>query len=281
MTDQDSYHNISEIRRVRNLPTKELAEYFLANEKIVAAIFEYIKLNDANKVRQLADMCFEKQQFNSAFKGYEFLNDREKMFQAAIGEQDEYLRGELLGDYLGKNTKKALNDQVENWLKTKNCNNMKTVGNIIPTVNMAYNLIHQYDVGIAIAKGGLWPAFIFELQGLPIYVAQPHKKTRSLTWKTPIDDQTLKDKKVLVIDKDVETGKTAWKVYDELSKYKPSQIGIALASNPITEISGTYGTLSQNIPSEYKKIHFQNEFTYEHFDKATQNLENRLLNSNQ
>lgn len=95
----------------------------------------------------------------------------------------------------------------------------------------AYNqLCDDFDLGVAIAKDGLWLGYHFDLLGFPTKAVKMHRKGKSATFET-IDDLTREDvegKRILLFDNDVVTGRTTKKMVKELQKHNPAKIGLLL-----------------------------------------------------
>jgi hypoxanthine phosphoribosyltransferase len=265
----------------RKIQEKHWANKATQNAHYIASLDKAIVQKDSELVRHFSEECYKQELYYTAFTGFEFLKDRPGMFKAALGEYNsdatKVLFHQMLTAYLGNNTIDKIETNVNQWIKEKNCKAQLLRGEIIPQINMAYNLAREYDIGVAIANGGLLPGFFFEQSGLPVEVAEFHRRSRSdkVTWKTNVNQDTFKGKKVLVMEKDVVTGKTATRVLNEIMKHNPYQVDIALALNPISSQFGI-GCFEQNIPAEYKNKYFPNSFAYMWFDKAVTELEKNL-----
>ena len=249
---------------------------------LMHALETHIEMKNEALVRETAQTCLEQELFYTAFKGFEFLKDRPGMLTSALGEVNsdftKVLFYTMLRAYIGKDTIEQIDTKLNQWLERKNCIGARTLGNLPPEINIAHNLAGEYDVGVAVANGGLLSGFFFENYGLPVKVAETHRKTRSnkIQWKTPIDESAFKDKHVLVIENDIVTGKTAARIIQELSKYKPAQVDIALNLNPLTNESAGIGCRAENIPNGYSNRYFPKSFDYNRFDVAIAKLEQSL-----
>ncbi len=74
----------------------------------------------------------------------------------------------------------------------------------------AEELVPSYDVGIGIAKKGLWLSFIFSLFDLPTFDLMVMRTGDSRVYcpMDPIFKETLEGKRILLFDNDAVTGKT-------------------------------------------------------------------------
>ena len=98
----------------------------------------------------------------------------------------------------------------------------------------AHELIPQYDVGIGIAKKGMWLSFIFSELGLETYdvfVARTGENDRFTFPMDPLYGQMLKGKRILLFDNDAITGQSISVVAEGFdSKVSPQSIDVLLIS---------------------------------------------------
>ncbi len=85
----------------------------------------------------------------------------------------------------------------------------------------------EYDVGIGIAQGGLYLSYLFSLAGLPVMTVTMKRKGKGASFQpsADFDGSELKDKRVLLIDDDVHTGRTLQRAVREIELYKPQELG--------------------------------------------------------
>ncbi len=141
------------------------------------------------------------------------------------------------------------------------------------TANMAHNLKNDYDIGIGIAKGGLFSTYIFDKMGMKTKLAEAHANPRKSTfeWIDMVSPEELKDKNILVLDCDAIEGGTSRKVLEVLEKYKPRGVDISFNVEPEGGVYG-FGTVVSSVPSGYGKIHFPSNFSYDNFIQASDKI---------
>lgn len=91
-------------------------------------------------------------------------------------------------------------------------------------------LMPQYDLGIALAVDGLTPAYFFDLHGFPVKAVRTHRRGNGAIW-SPIDSlsqEDIENKRVLLFDNDVVTGRTIRKAGNELHKFSPRYLDLLL-----------------------------------------------------
>jgi len=93
----------------------------------------------------------------------------------------------------------------------------------------AQKLETEYDLGLAIARDGLWLGYIFDKHGWPVNITRMHRSGGGATWQ-PIDftEEDIKGKRVLVLDSDTVTGRTIKTAVSELQKLGPESVGVLL-----------------------------------------------------
>lgn len=97
----------------------------------------------------------------------------------------------------------------------------------------AKHLSYRYDLGIGIAKKGLWTSFIFHLFGLPTRdcLAIRLGKYGESVFTVPLDPLHTKDisgKRVLLFDNDAVTGRSVKTISDQLKLAHPKNIDLLL-----------------------------------------------------
>jgi len=141
---------------------------------------------------------------------------------------------------------------------------------LYPTILTAKELSQQYDLGIGIARGGLWQAYICGLCGMPIKVVDMKRKGKGASYKLidSIGESDIKDKRILFLDQDAVTGRTLSRAINEIAAYKPRDIGIFLLFEGHSNL--------HNLPKD-RKIHFpKSDTTLQYIDNIN-NINNWLL----
>ncbi len=88
----------------------------------------------------------------------------------------------------------------------------------------AQRLIPDYDLGIAIAKGGLFLGYVFETSGLPTQVVHMKRRKSWVTWNpiNIIKKEDIKGKRILFLENDFVTGRTLEKAARKLNRFQPN-----------------------------------------------------------
>lgn len=115
-----------------------------------------------------------------------------------------------------------------------------------------HHLSRKYDVGIPIARGGLYQGAIAQLWGMPTHTADvsAHGRKRPTgKWIRPVSAEDIQGKHILLFDKDAVTGASIRKTMAMLEKFKPAHIG-AYFTWPILQ-PGQFGvgTLTEGLPN--------------------------------
>lgn len=98
--------------------------------------------------------------------------------------------------------------------------------------------MRDYDYGIALAKSGMWLGYIFSVFGFfPILTVWTKRMGFGASWR-PFDllENLLPDKRILVFENDVVTGRTLKRTVRELQALNPQFIDLLLVYDH-TEIS--------------------------------------------
>lgn len=109
------------------------------------------------------------------------------------------------------------------------------------------DLVDKYDYGLAIARGGLFAGYCFQEMGLPVKIVESKRTLNGVIWNEVESLENLANKRVLIFDQDVISGKTLRKAKEELSLLKPSLIGVFLNYRNTSNV--------ENVPFEMNK-HF-------------------------
>jgi hypoxanthine phosphoribosyltransferase len=231
-------------------------------------------------LRETSDLAMRDGIYSVAEACFKELNDRKnliKIIRELDGNKTEfYLFSCSIIDYLGEDTTRRIIKQGRKWTKEQGYPEDNYAFEA-QNINLAHLLSKEFDYGVGIAKGGLTLAHAFSLFGLPLKIVEAHKRGSSTTFdlkKNAFSD--LEEKRVLVIDQDVQTGATSERVLEEIQKYNPEEVSLALRLNPrkIGEIS--IGSNAENIPREFSSVYFPYSFNYSSFDKAVEKVEENL-----
>jgi len=250
----------------------EKGDYYIARKV-------FTQLGDSMQLQVCAEKALASQSdwaFDAAL-AFETLGDREGLFRTIV--QQDKIRSthtkSTAQKYIGEETNSTFCHTFQLWSRKKGFRN-KIYALPSKELLMAHELSKKYDVAIGIARAGIPFAYLCSLLGLETYIADCHKKGRkntSFAWKDEIHIE--KGSRVLVLDNDVVSGRTSERVLQEILKYTPQEVDLALSIDPKTGPFST-GSIVGNIPSEYGKVYFPKDFSYQHFPQAVQRLEEVL-----
>ncbi len=288
-TPDDSVGNASapkNSKRNDSLRTKLEASAQLAVDKgmFCFAIELYEIVGNEEKQLDIATLLTDQQQGDSmdAIKTFSRFHKRPELLKIIHLLEDahkpvDYSLGPVEG-YVGNDLAAKIYHGFKTWSQNLGYINAYNLG-MYETANLAYHLTQssQFDIGVGIAKGGLELAYLFELCGMDIRIANAHKRglNVSFNWNTKIQPDDFQNKNVLVFDKDVVSGKTSRRVVHEIERYNPSSVSLCLYHPPIGE-GRTIGTIAKNIPAEFQHTYYPADFSYKHIDKVVEQLENSL-----
>ena len=143
----------------------------------------------------------------------------------------------------------------ENRYQTANFN--RYIGCLERACHAAETLSLQYDVGIGIAKKGIWLSYIFSLYGLSthdILVFRTGDTTRFTMPLTPLYKKDVFGKRVIIFDNDLVTGKTIERVAQGMLDEGAQQTDLLLVYGN-TRISPTYfGQIKHNFRNKPKVV---------------------------
>lgn len=261
-----------------------LGEIGLREGNMYYALSAYKALNDKANLAKVAERCLKEDQLHYAAEAFEFLNDREglqRVMQAHSTEATEEgpHRSELdsvLQRYLGSETTKRFSRNFKAWASKQGFSNPVHFS-LAASTNMAHRLAGNYDLGIGIAKGGLFSTYVFNLFELPTRIAEAHRCGRGATfnWVDQVAPEEITGKKIAVFDKDVISGRTTRRVLMEIKKNSPESVDLILNHDPVKGSLGL-GTIASSIPRGYNRTYYPKSFDYKVFDQAVGVLEQKL-----
>lgn len=133
-------------------------------------------------------------------------------------------------------------------------------GDLEKACHAAQTISKDYDLGIGIAKKGLWLSYVFNLYGLPTLntlVVRNGNEDRLINQTNTLNEDSVKGKKILLFDNDLVTGNTVNALADKLLILKPEFIDLLLIYNH-TEITPEFykqvKPLFKNKPDEIGKM---------------------------
>ena len=256
-----------------------LGELLFKNGLFYNALEIFRELGKREMIGKVAEESFRTNNLVDACAAFEYLGDFGKIpviIKRASELKDEVAVHYGLGFFRIKaNVSKRLISEFGNWALEKGFPGAVS----FPTgecLNLAYNLAHRYDLGIGIAKGGLFLTYLFNRFGLNTRIVESHRGDYGASFKC-IDEITeidIKEKNVAIFDKDVVSGKTTERVAEEINKYNPRTLDLILVHDSVKDRG--FGTRAENIPKSFRRFYSPKMFDYCEFDKAVDKLEEVL-----
>lgn len=258
-----------------------LGEIAWEDKNFYHALLAFMELNDKDRVKEVGDRCLREGWFEDARNAFSFLGDKTGLLRV-IRENENDPSASLtvenaLSEYVGAEQLKMLDEVFKSWAFGKGISVSDANASFkLLIVNAAYHLTGKYEVGVGVSHGGLFSAYACSLFGLPVKVADCHKKGRgtSFVWVDKPNRVDLEGKVVAVFDNDVVSGRTATRVLNEVKMYDPARVDLVLVHSPV--IWGGFGTVAANIPEGYNNTCYLKEYSYADFDKVAVKLEELL-----
>lgn len=139
-------------------------------------------------------------------------------------------------------------------------------------IKAAQEIRKGYEVGVAIAEGGLYVSYLLSLAGLPVMTVEMKRKGKGATWveQKNFEGRKLEGKKILLLENDIITGKTLRRAVKEIKRYHPQEIGICF-------MEGIIHCRRSCIPAEIiQRFHLMEMYHQEFFPEITQKLAQRF-----
>lgn len=251
-------------------------EAYLEDGGINSTISLFIKIDFKDGLKKAADVGSNGDFVFDAVRAYKLLNDRQGLkncLRKLIEKDGPFVSEQLLSYFPGKDLEKVIYPGFHEFCKHLNINARSSFG-LSYTINAGYNLARNYDLGIGIARGGLWSTYIFNLFDLETHVVDSHKigKSASFKWISG-DPDAVKGKKVIVFDKDICSGRTLRRVGRELAELHPESLDLFM-NVPST-------MLLHKVPDYFQHTFYPKCMTYESLCDAIDVLEEKLLVKNE
>ena len=253
-----------------------MGEIALAEDWTHGALLAYLELKNTDMIRTIAERVLSYDTWD-AMDAFEFLGDREGMFRVIMSLEGQSIPDGIRRQYFGQELEQKVYEEFKRWINEKGFS--KAPEPDLPSISkMTYNLSGEYDLGIGIAKGGLFLAYLSNLFGLDTKIIEYHgrKKGDTPKWIDEHTPQELKGKKIIVFDNDVVSGVTTHGVLRELQQYEPERIDLALILPPIKS-KYDIGTIASNIPKGYSRTLYPENIGNAYLPKIVKVLEQRLL----
>ncbi len=211
------------------------------------------------RINEIGFKCLESRDAVRAFSATNNKKGLLKVIEAAGKKIDKkYLVEEAFDSYFDAENKFKFLKSFRKWYSDKGFEyvtpHIISFSNLCKHANMAHRIAGNYDIGIGIAKGGLFLTYLFDFFGLETRVIEAHAhkedEPKTFKWVDRIDNLKIKDKKVILFEDDIVSGRTAIYVAEKLREYEPEQLDLALIHDP-NDIMGDQ--FQRDADSKFKK----------------------------
>ena len=126
------------------------------------------------------------------------------------------------------------------------------VGDLEKVCDAAQKLEGQYDLGIGVAKKGLWSSFVFNLHGLPTrdVLVMRLGEGRFMLPISPLYRKDIEGKRILLFDNDLVTGRTIEALVGNLKPANPRSVDLLLIYGYPQFEEDFYGQVKDLFPEE-------------------------------
>lgn len=247
----------------------ELGKLALSLNEFFHALKVFIRLGDKKTVRIIGRQCVENEWLFDASVAFRYTRNKKSLFNIIkiCENRGEYVK-DLACDYLGEDLRDHAYNKFQKWISKKGFS-YAIFFHPANIVKMAYELSNKYDIGIGIAKGGLCLTWVFNLFGLKTKVVEAHRKGIGATFRyvDRISLEDIRDKKVVIFDKDIVTGRTTRRIIRELKRFKPKSLDLILFHDPVN-VKGGFGSYLPSVSEQFNNVYYPKKLMYTNFDKA-------------
>ena len=244
----------------------ELGEAAFQENDFRAALHAYRRLQDHEKLKQAADLAVQHDQHEEAIRAYRISNNEQDLKNTVLKtiEKRPHDHSDIqfyLRYAFSQNLERKLHAGYKEFFKGNGFRKAPAF-DLAEVMNAACELIPQYDVGVGVARGGLWSSYIFSLLDLPVIVGKAYAHGRERTrFKWHDNPDGLRGKRVLVLDKDVVTGASLRKTFKAMKPYQPVKVDVFLNHNPVEREEGL-GSLIENVPRDFGSVWYPKLINY-------------------
>ena len=239
----------------------ELADTALVEGWLCLARDIYVEFDQRDKLRDLAEKAINRNMVHDALCALDYLGDKEGILKVFNRADSDFSRRHAIESYFGEEAIAKFGQGFDRWTPQFGYSDVARQSSL-KSFAMASELAERYDLGVGIAKGGLHLTYLFNQFGLDTKVVDAHRRGRGATfkWVSKYNPQDIDDKKILVIDKDVISGRSSKKVLTELLKLNPQEVSLALNHDPVRGPFGL-GSITTNVDDRYTEIYTPEDFT--------------------
>ncbi len=209
-----------------------LGERYLEIGAFFPAIYIFGDTQSYEKLRQTGEMALRAKDGVAALMVFDRLDDQSKLTEVVrliCIDRTEDLKAYLTEYAISDSTKKKLFKHFQSFYHGYGF----TKGNVVvfkfsEVLQAAHSLGPNYDLIIGNAKGGLFSAHAFHLLGYNTKVCETHRKGRGATfkWLDSVEEADFAGKKILLLDKDIVSGRSLRRIVRELSIYSYAKLDV-------------------------------------------------------
>lgn len=250
---------------------RELAVVSMEGDFPYLAVRAYRQLMDVDGLRKASNLALQKGDLSAAISGFNSINDKEGLRRCLVqfdtsGGTTSWLL-ELIPTDLGTSISEGFQRYCD-----QHGFKFAPEKRYDETVNAAYELAPKYDFGVAVARGGLFSAYLFEQFGLPTVIAETKRRGKGAMFKWHSNPDLLKGKKVIVLEEDVCSGRTMRRVIRELQRIEPCKLDLYLNIDP----NFTSHNKTQPVPEGFGKVYQPEELPYRNLLNGIEHMYERL-----
>lgn len=252
-----------------------LGERYLEIGSFFVAIYIFSDIHSCQKLRQVGDMALQAKDGMAALMAFSKLDDQPKLIKAVkllCLDRDEGFEYWLVDFAMSKFVEEALYESFRDFYLSYGF----TKGNVVAfefsqVFQAAYNLGSKYDLIIGNAKGGLCSAYAFYLLGFKTKLCETHRKGRGATfkWLDSVKETDFAGKNILLLDKDIVSGRSLRRIVRELSIYPYAKLDVFFNW-------GSSHSRLRNVPSEINEAFYPEKLDYGNFYEVLEILASKV-----
>jgi hypothetical protein len=249
-----------------------LGKTALEEKDIYKAVRAFKELDDKKGLKKAGDEGLKNEWFYDAFQAFKEINDESGLRQIVVEASKRNLPQNLEDNFLFTGFGKRIYEDFRRFYRNYGFERASGTFDVVRMFNSANELAKNYDLGIGLAKGGLFGAYAFREMGLPAIIAEPHRKGKGATFKWHDAPKGIEGKKVIVFDKDAVTGRTLKRSLNEINKYSPEYVDLFFSHDPVGSKSGHAYAHLDAVPEGFRKIFTPISFNYHNFTEVYDKL---------
>lgn len=244
------------------------------------ALKSYSHLKDDKKIQIIGENALKDGHLDDALSAFNYLSNKKYILKTLEKAQKSKSENELntgLRYYVGKELKQKINTDFSTWSTNHGFPNY-LITRYFKEIHLAHHISKNYDVGIGVAKGGLFLTYLTELFGLKTKISEYHRTEDESTfkWITKTSSEELRNKRIIILEDDVYTGVTSKVISNRIMEFKPKSLDLAICYS-VVEFPHILDTISDLKTNFYGDVISPIDIPYSTLPKAIKQLEDRLL----